>query len=362
MKNIKIISLTACMTWVLSLLLFASCSNDDNASGSTGGAPVIESVSPTGYETNGTIKPFDPVTVGYPKNYYVIHGKGFLTATKVTFNDFSSYFRPTFVTDTDIVIQIDENTPYANSSNQLRVETQKGTAVFDFVIAPPVPTIAGFYPINATEGQEVTIVGKYFLNPIVTLAKTKSKEAVPVTVVSSTLEKIVVKLPAGADTRYLAVANMSGETNASYAVGTAIFDDISYYGLDFPSWNNYTYVSDGTAEQGLTYISKKMDAWGNIQGNWGWYDQLTPYSGLRVAIKAKVPGKLGFVFNGNWDNNPPILDVTTEWKTFYLPWSVLTNTDRVQNITFQNRTTTDKGDGIENTFYFDNIGFTVKAE
>lgn len=361
MKKIKIVSLAACMIWALSLMLLSSCSNDDNASSHTG-APVIESVSPSGYETDGSLKPFEPVTVGYPKNFYVIHGKGFLTTTKVSFNDFSSYFRPTFVTDTDIVIQIDENTPYANSSNQLKVETKNGTAVFDFVIAPPVPTISSFYPINAAAGEEVTIAGKYFLNPIVTLAKTTSKEAVPVTVVSSTLEKIVIKVPENADLRYLTVANISGETTSAYAIGTAIFDDVSYYGLDFPSWNNFQYVTDGTAEQGLVYISKKMDAWGNLQGNWAWYDQLTPFSGLRVAIKAKVAGKVRLVFNGDWSDGSPVLNVTTEWKTFYLPWSMFSSSDRVQNISFQNLSATEKGDGIENTFYIDNIGFMLKAE
>lgn len=361
MKNIKIVSLAACLTWVLSLILLTSCSNDDSVEAYTGG-PVIESVSPSGYESDGSIKPFTPVTVGYPKNYYVIHGKGFSTTTKVSFNDFDSYFRPTFVTDTDIVVLIDENTPYANSSNKLKIQTQRGTAVYDFVIAPPVPTISHYYPVNATAGQEVTIVGKYFLDPVVTLAKTKTKDAVPVTVVSSTLEKIIIKVPENADLRYLSIANISGETTSPYAIGTAIFDDISYHGLDFPSWNNFNYVNDGKAEQGLTYIEKKMDAWGNLQGNWSWYDQLTPYSGLRIAIKGKVAGKVKFVFNGDWSDGSPTLNVTTEWQAFNLPWSMFSSSDRVQNITFQNLTTNAKGDGIENTFYIDNIGFVLKDE
>ncbi|MFB9076860.1 hypothetical protein ACFFLS_23385 [Flavobacterium procerum] len=361
MKKIRIVSLAVCIMWVLSLILISSCSSDDSTSSSSG-APAIESVKPSGYETDGSLKPFEPVTIGYPKNYYIIHGKGLLTTTKVYFNDYESYFQPSFVTDTDIVILIDENTPYANASNKLKVVTENGTAEFDFVIAPPVPTVSQFYPVNATAGQEITITGKYFLNPVVTLAKTKTLPAVPVTVVSSTLEKIVIKVPENADLRYLSVANLSGETNSGYAIGTAIFDDVSYYGLTFPSWNNFNFVTNGTAEQGLTHIEKKMDAWGNLQSDWSWYDQLTPFSGLRLAIKAKVPGKIGFIFNGNWENNPPILDVTTEWKVFYLPWSVLTNTDRVQNISFQNRTTNDKGDGVENTFSIDNIGFVLKAE
>jgi hypothetical protein len=362
MKNIKIASLVACMTLMLSLLFFSACSNDDTASASSGSAPSIEYVAPSGYNLDGSLKPLTPTRVGDPKNYYVIHGKGLLTTTKVYFNDFDTYFRPTFVTDTDIIILIDENTPYADGSNKLKVVTQKGTVLFDFVIKPPVPTFLQFYPINATAGQEVTITGKYFLNPVVTLAKTKTLPEVPVTVVSSTLEKIVIKLPENADLRYLSIANISGATTSTYGVGTAIFDDVSYYGLDFPAWNNFTYLTDGKAEQGTTYIAKDMDAWGNLQGNWSWFDKLAPYSGIRIAIKAKAEGKVRLVFNGDWGTGSPTLSVTTEWKTFYLPWSMFSSSDRVQNITFQNQTATAKGDGLPNTFYIDNIGFMLKAE
>jgi hypothetical protein len=348
MKNIKIVSFAACMTWMLSLVFFSACSNDDSASASgSGSAPVIEYVAPSGYNLDGSLKPLTPVRVGDPKNYYVIHGTGLLTTTKVYFNDFDTYFRPTFVTDTDIVILIDENTPYANGSNKLKVVTGKGTVFFDFVIKPPVPSFLQFYPINATAGQEVTITGKYFLNPVVTLAKTKTQPEVPVTVVSSTLEKIVIKVPENADLRYLTIANISGATNST--------------GLDFPAWNNFTYLTDGKAEQGTTYIAKDMDAWGSLQGNWGWFDKLAPYSGIRVAIKAKADGKVRLVFNGDWTNSP-VVSVTTEWKTFYLPWSMFSSSDRVQNITFQNQTATAKGDGLPNTFYIDNIGFMLKAE
>ncbi len=230
------------------------------------------------------------------------------------------------------------------------------------MVAPPVPTFTQFYPINAVAGDEVTIIGKYFLNPVVTLAKTPTQEAVPVTVVSSTLEKVVIKLPENADLRYLNVANVSGSANSPYGVGTAIFDDVFYYGLDFPTWNNYSYVTgDGKAEQGTTYIKSDFSTWGSLQGNWGWFDQLAPYAGIRVAVKGAAAGKLKFVFNGDWnDATAPILNVTTEWKTFYLPWSVLSTSDRVQNITFQNLTTDADGNGKENTFYIDNIGFMLK--
>ena len=358
MKNIKIVSLTACFAWVLSLMLFSSCSNDDANAAYTGG-PVIESVMPSGYNTDGSMKPLTPVTLVDPKNYYVIHGKGLLTTKKVYFNDYDTYFKPTFVTDTDIIILVDENTPYADASNELKVVTDRGTVVYNLTVAPPVPTVTQFYPINAVAGDEVTIIGKYFLNPIVTLAKTEALPEVPVTVVSSTLEKVVIKLPENADLRYLNVANVSGSANSPYGVGTAIFDDVSYYDLGFPDWNNFKYITDGTAEQGSTHIEKEMDAWGSLQGNWGWFDKMEPFAGIRVAVKAKAEGKVRLVFNGDWSGSP-ILNVTKEWKTFNIPWSMFSSSDRVQNISFQNLTADADGNGQKNTFYIDNIGFILK--
>ena len=110
MKNLKIIKFTSCMALLFSLLLFTSCSNDDDSNDVYTGAPVIESVMPSGFDVDGNVLPLTPVSKGDPKSYYIIHGKGLLSTQKVYFNDFDTYFRPTFVTDTDIIILIDEDT------------------------------------------------------------------------------------------------------------------------------------------------------------------------------------------------------------------------------------------------------------
>ncbi len=351
MKNIKIKYLLPFFAMVFMVLgVFSSCSNDDSASSSgSGGAPVITSVA------KSVEGPLVPVTVGDPKNYYIIQGTGLLNTTKIYFNDFDTYFNPTLVTDTAIFVLIDEKTPYANASNKLKVVTKTGTVLYDFVVAPPTPKFDSYNPVNAAEGDVVTIYGNYFLNPKVKVG------TVDVPVISSTLTEIKFKLPAGATDKYITVTNISGSTVSKDAVGSGIYDDVSYYGLDFPSWNNQTYETDGTAAQGLVYIKSKMAAWGSLQGNWSWFDKLSSYGGIRVTIKATTPGAVKFCFNGDWaDSTSPILNVTTEWKTFNIPWSALSSSDRVQNITFQNMTKNAAGDGIENTFSIDDIGLFLK--
>lgn len=351
MKNIKIVSLAACMSWMLSLMFFSSCSNDDSASAGTG-APVIESVSRSGYDEDGNIFPSTPVSKGDPKNYYVIHGKGFLSTTKVYFNDFDTYFRPTFVTDTDIIVLIDENTPYAGASNQLKVVTKNGTAVYDFMIAPPVPTFSGFSSVNCAEGDEVIIKGKYFLNPVVTLAETETEPAVPVTIVSSTLEQIVIKIPANANFRKLAVTNISGTATSLEAIGTALYDD-QLYGMQWGGpWAgkgvNFEYDED--SYQGEKSWQWVFGAWDG--GNWGFNVDMTPYKALRIAVKGLKNGQVNFNVNGGANY---VIPVTPTWVYMEIPLSSLGNPSSVTMLTFQ-ESNNDGG----NTVLFDDIGFVLK--
>jgi len=351
MKNLKIVSLGACLVLMLSLLLFTSCSNDDSADVYTG-APVIESVMPSGYNADGSLKPLEPTKLVDPKNYYVIHGKGFLTATKVYFNDYDTYFRSTFVTDTDIIILVDENTPFANASNKLRVVTSRGTAEYDLMVAPPVPTFSGFNSINCEEGDEVTIKGKYFLDPVVTLAKTATEPEVPVEVVSSTLEEVVVKIPANANHRYLTVSNISGTAVSKEAIGTALYDD-KLYGMQWGGpWagKGVNFDFDGDSYQGEKSWQWEFAAWDG--GNWGFNVDMTPYKAFRIAVKGAKNGQVNFSLNGGPNY---VIPVTTAWVYIEIPLDKLGNPSTLSMITFQ-ESNSDGG----NTVLFDDLGFVLK--
>jgi hypothetical protein len=351
MKNLKIVSLAACLALIISLLLFTSCSNDDNADASSGG-PVIESVMPSGYNLDGTLKPLEPVTLVDPKNYYVIHGKGLLGTTKVYFNDFDTYFRPTFVTDTDIIVLVDEATPFTNASNKLKVVTKNGTAEFDLMVAPPVPTFSGFNYINCAEGDEVIIKGKYFLDPIVTLSATPTQPAVPVEVISSTLEQVVVKIPANADHRYLAVTNISGTAVSKEAIGTALYDD-KLYGMQWGGpWagKGVNFDFGGDSYQGEKSWQWEFAGWDG--GNWGFNFDMTPYKAFRIAVKGAKNGQVNFNLNGGPNY---VIPVTTSWVYMEIPLDKLGNPSSVTMITFQ-ESNNDGG----NTVLFDDLGFVLK--
>ena len=351
MKNIKMVTLTACVAWVLSLILFSSCSNDDSASVYTG-APVIESVMPSGYDINGVIKPLVPVTLVDPKNYYVIHGKGLLSTTKVYFNDFDTYFRPTFVTDTDIIILVDEKTPYANAANQLKVVTDKGTAVFNLTVAPPVPTFNWYNAINAAEGDVVTINGDYFLNPVV---KVGTENA---TVISSTLTEIKFKMPANATDKYVTVTNISGTAVSAEAIGSALYDDVLQGDAGHNTWQtadtfNTSFKDDKV--QGESSIKFVFGGWNGADMKFNSRD-VSKYKAFRVKVKSistNTNASIVFVFGG-WAYQIK-KSLSPNWTTIEIPFSDIGNPTTFDQLTLQ-----ESGNFGGNTILMDDMGFVLK--
>ncbi|WNH11337.1 IPT/TIG domain-containing protein [Thalassobellus suaedae] len=344
MKNLKIKNILAFFIMAsIVVSSLSSCSTDDNDSASFV-SPVINSVSKA---EEGDLT---PTNVGYANNMYVIKGAGFTSIEKIYFNDTDTYFNPTLVTDTAIFVNIDQNTPYENASSELKIVTAGGTVIYPFVIAPPGPQmLRGFNPVNAADGDEITIYGNFFLDPVVTFGSIQAE------VVSNTLTEIVVKAPAGSNHQYITVTTISGSVASTYAVGTAIYDDDWYNGWTVEAWNNQVYETNDDAAQGRTYFKKNMGGWDNVQGNWGWDDQIADYAGIRMSLKGPEGSKIKLVFNGNWsDDTAPIITLTSEWKEYYFTWADLLNAGHVQNISFQEFT----GNGGE--YYFDNFGFILK--
>ena len=291
--------------------LLSSCSDEEENDMVSSGPPVIESVS------RAEAGDLTPITIGYANNMYIIQGSGFASVEKIYFNDTDTYFNPALVTDNTIFVTIDQNTPYENASSILKVVTANGTVTYQFVVAPPAPQVTrGFQPVNANEGDQVTIYGNFFLDPIVTFG------SIEATIVSNTLTEIVAIIPAGAQNKYLTVTTISGESSAY---------------------------------QGETFIHKEISGWDNIQSEWIWDDQISAYTGVRFAVKSDTPGTLIFLFNGNyWGDETRAFDTTTEWQVISYSWEELGGMpDGVQNISFQ------EFSGESHNYYFDDFSYTV---
>lgn len=346
MKNIKIKYLLPFMTMAFMVLsVFSSCDSDE-ASGSGSGAPVITSVAQS---VPGDLV---PVTVGDPKNYYIIRGTGLSSVTKIYFNDFDTYFNPVMVTDTEIFVLIDEKTPYANSSNKIKLVTKRGTILYDFVVAPPTPKFDSFNSINGAEGDIITVYGDYFLNPTVKVG------AINVPVISSTLTQIKFKMPADALDKYVTVTNISGSTVSAEAIGSALYDDVLQGDAGHWMWNGAdTFDTDSKDDkvQGEAAIKFVFGGWNGADLKFNSRD-ISKYKAFRVKVKSgstNTAASVIFVFGG-WAYQIK-KTITNKWTTIEIPFSDIGNPTTFDQLTLQ-----ESGGFGGNTILMDDMGFVLK--
>ncbi|MCD0471318.1 IPT/TIG domain-containing protein [Flavobacterium sp. JAS] len=346
MKNIKIKYLLPFFAMAAVVLgLFSSCDSND-ASSSSSGAPEITSVAKA---VEGDLV---PVTVGDPKNYYIIRGKGLSTVTKIYFNDFDTYFNPVLVTNTEIFVLIDEKTPYANSSNKLKVVTKAGTILYDFVVAPPTPKFDSFNSINAAEGDIVTVYGDYFLNPTVKVGTSD------VPVISSTLTEIKFKMPANATDQYVTVSNISGSTVSAEAIGSALYDDVLQGDAGHWMWNGADIFDTNFKDdkvQGEAAIKFVFGGWNGADMKFNSRD-ISKYKAFRVKVKSvstNAAASVVFVFGGwAYQIKKPL---TNKWTTIEIPFSDIGNPTTFDQLTLQ-----ESGGFGGNTILMDDMGFVLK--
>ncbi|KAF2342423.1 IPT/TIG domain-containing protein [Flavobacterium tistrianum] len=345
MKNIKIKYLLPFIAMAFMVLgVFSSCENDDSSGSS--GAPVITSVAKS---VEGDLV---PVTVGDPKNYYIIQGQGLSGVTKIYFNDFDTYFNPTLVTDTAIFVLIDEKTPYADASNKLKLVTKQGTVLYDFVIAPPTPKFGSYNPINAANGDVVTIYGDYFLDPIVKVGTAQAE------IVSSSLTEIKFKMPANSADKYVSVTNISGTTISEEAIGSALYDDVLQGDAGHWMWSGSdtfdTNFKDDVV-QGQAAIKFVFGGWNGADMKFNSRD-VSKYKAFRVKVKSvstNTDASVIFVFGGwAYQIKKPL---TNKWTTIEIPFSDIGNPTTFDQLTLQ-----ESGNFGGNTILMDDMGFVLK--
>ena len=136
----------------------SSCSDDDG-----GGTPEI-----TGVRITNPAKADSLFTASAPDSTIVILGRNLQHAQRVFINDQQVWFNPVFNTDHSIIVKVpSEDNGFkltafnSDLKDEIRVETNHGTAVYAFKIKAPYPSISRLqarYPRKA--GDVLNIFGK----------------------------------------------------------------------------------------------------------------------------------------------------------------------------------------------------------
>jgi hypothetical protein len=356
MKNIKKTTLLKFYFLAsISVFLLTSCSNDE---GDSSGAPVVTAISKSVVDdplVEGDRQVDVPTDVINAGNTYIIRGSGFSTLKSISFNGLETVFNSTMVTDNAIVISVDQDTPYYNEMDELKIVTKGGTLIYSVKVRPPSPSITGF-PINPNPGDIITIKGDFFLRPVVNFGTTQVEP------IESTLTEIKVQVPnENIQYKNLSITNVSGTTVAGQSFGSAIYDDaytslMSYNGL-WDSTNAYDIAYDKDFSQGSKSIKWVAGQWNGLYVgiNNSTFD-FSKYKAIRVSLKGQNSGKIAVIVNGNYSKIPNYEFSSSSWTYIEIPFSAVGDPTQLTEIVFQEF----GGKAGGNTIYIDDLGLVLK--
>ncbi|UJF29593.1 IPT/TIG domain-containing protein [Kaistella sp. 97-N-M2] len=348
-------SLKYFLLMLASFTILSACRDDDNEGGMAGALPAVDYVAPA-VDADGNPSDLTPTSVGFANNTYIIKGSNLASVQHIYFNDYETAFNTNLVTNTHIIVTVNENTPYADVSNKLKIVTGFGTVEYDFTIAPPAPVLKGFHSINAADGETIVIKGNYFVDPVVNVGD------LPATVISNTLTEITATLPAGSQGKKVSVTTLSGTATYQSQIGTSIYDDVFYGAVTNSTWSGDVYdiaydADEANIKQGSKAIKWQAKAYSGFQIDNSPEIPATA-KGIRFYAKAKNatdPNSMKLVLNYSW-NTTPTITITDTYQYFEIPFASsagfgLSSTPSTMNLTFNNAS------GEENDIYLDDIGY-----
>jgi len=350
MKNFNFKFMLRALFIIPVLSLFFSCSDDDSSSNNT---TVIESVSKTGYNnpSAGVYTPLDSlVTTGFSGNVYIIRGKGLKKTAAIYFNDYSAYFNPTMVTDTNIILTLPVGIPYSTNetSNKIRIVTSDGSeALYDFTIGAPAPNLTK-YPLGGPAGTISKITGTDFVNVI----SVKFGD-IPAEIVATTTTEITVKIPAGitgACKIFVETAGGITESALTFGFNYMIYDDTRNSDWWEGSWGGpVTFDEASIVRDGAYAVKKEYGAFGGFQiGNGGGPIEIANYTKVKMSLYATTAGKANIVISGN----AKLIDlVPGVWTDYEFSLQTDFNSPSAPGVFL-----IQEFSGINNTIYIDNLG------
>ncbi|WP_291125314.1 glycan-binding surface protein [Dysgonomonas sp. UBA7698] len=191
------------------IALFWACSDDDSDSK---GAPVVDyvrSCDPAEAEIH--------LTSALLGNKIAIVGNNLGSVNKVYFNDVQAKLTPVFVTDNSIIVEVPTDLP-TDKQDLITLYSSNGTSCnYSFVTVVPGPTIKSMDCEFVADGDIAYINGTYLTNYETDPLKVIFTGDAEGEVVECTLERVAVKVPAGAQPGPVTVTS-------AYGTATSVFN------------------------------------------------------------------------------------------------------------------------------------------
>ncbi|HLP06222.1 MAG TPA: glycan-binding surface protein [Paludibacter sp.] len=155
------------------------------------------------------------VTHAFMGTTIALVGENLRSVKEVWFNDQQAVLNTSLITPTALIVQVPNTIPDKVSSKIYLVTASNDTVKYDFGVDVPSPLLNGMDCEYVAEGENAVINGNFFL-PVdgSTLPEVYFTPNIKAEVVSVTIHKITVKVPAGAGVGPISVKSRYGTTRS----------------------------------------------------------------------------------------------------------------------------------------------------
>ena len=202
------LALAACAS-----LAVTSCKDEPDAYEIQGGKPTINFIRPVSVEAKDSI-----ITAASMRSTVCVVGENLRSVTELFFNDQPAVLNTSYMTDHTLIVTVPNEIPDLVTDKIYFVTQSKDTVAYDFHVIIPAPVVSSMSNEWAAAGEEVTIVGDYFLDyedyPLTvhigdfTLPRSAIK--------SITKNRITFVMPEGAPHEKVSVESIYGETEGAF--------------------------------------------------------------------------------------------------------------------------------------------------
>ena len=261
----------------LALVAFAalattSCKDEPDAYEIADGRPTINFIRPVSASSCDSI-----ITSASMQSTICIVGENLRSVTGLLFNDQQAVLNTSYITDNTLIVTIPNEIPGTVTDKIYFATNSKDTVTYDFHVVIPAPVVSSMSNEWASAGEEVTIIGDYFLDyaeyPIT--VNFGDSYTVPRSAIKSISKtKIVFTMPENAPEDKVSVTSVYGKTQGAFKYrdnrGMLFdFDTPCKTGvvLGNHGWHNRVIQSDETSLSG-NYLVMGGGAAMGVDGGW----------------------------------------------------------------------------------------------
>ena len=232
-----------------------SCKDEPDAYEIQGGKPTINFIRPVSVEAKDSI-----ITAASMRSTVCVVGENLRSVTALFFNDQPAVLNTSYMTDHTLIVTVPNEIPDLVTDKIYFVTQSKDTVAYDFHVIIPAPVVSSMSNEWAAAGEEVTIVGDYFLDyEEFPLTVNFGDYVLPRSAIKSiTKNRITFVMPEGVPHEKVSVESIYGETQGAFKYMDnrgMLFDFDTPWKDGAPvlgnhGWHARTITSDGTSLSG----------------------------------------------------------------------------------------------------------------